>query len=112
MTSGARTPEELETLLEDALVVQDRVALTGLFEDGAVLAAFGAEAKGSEEIARMVAGRELSYLAGPRRVLRSRDTALVVAESGINVARRRDDGSWRYVVALLNTQPRPKGAGR
>ena len=37
MRPGARTPEELETLFEDAFVVRDRDALAQLFEDGAVL---------------------------------------------------------------------------
>ena len=39
MRQGARTPEELETLFEDAFVIRDRTALAGLFEDGAVLSA-------------------------------------------------------------------------
>ena len=41
MRSGAQTPEELETLLEDTFVVRDRQALAALFEDGAVLGAGG-----------------------------------------------------------------------
>jgi hypothetical protein len=36
---------------------------------------------------------EYTYLAEPRRVLQARNTALVVAERGINVARRGTDGS-------------------
>ena len=43
MKRGARTPEELETLLEDAFVVRDGEALIELFEDGAVLVGSGAE---------------------------------------------------------------------
>src|ERR687897_2970498 len=50
MRSGAQTPEELETLLEDAFVVRDRQALAALFEDGAVLGAGGLEARGGEAI--------------------------------------------------------------
>ena len=38
MSVGARTPEELETLLEDALLLRDGPALAELFESGAVLA--------------------------------------------------------------------------
>ena len=54
MRPGARTPEELETLLEDAFVVRDRDALAQLFEDGAVLVAGGGrpEARGGSQIAR------------------------------------------------------------
>ena len=50
MRSGAQTPEELETLLEDTFVVRDRQALAALFEDGAVLGAGGLEARGGEAI--------------------------------------------------------------
>ena len=105
MRPGARTPEELETLFEDAFVTRDRQALTGLFEDGAVLVAGGGKAHGGEQI-RELAGelweRNVTYLADPRRVLQARDSALVVAPGGINVARRGSDGAWRYAIALLN----------
>ena len=90
MRPGARTPEELETLFEDAFVVRDREALAELFEDGAVLVAGGGpqEARGGEEIARFATAmweRDRTYVADPRRVLQARDTALVVASRGINV---------------------------
>ena len=39
MPAGARTPEELETLLEDAFVLHDPQALAELFQPGALLAA-------------------------------------------------------------------------
>jgi len=105
MASGAQTPEELETLLEDAFVVRDRQALAALFEDGAVLgAAGGLEARGGEAIAGLAGElweRELTYLADPRRVLRARDRALVIAGCGINVLHRGGDGTWRYAISLL-----------
>jgi ketosteroid isomerase-like protein len=107
MRRGARTPEELETLFEDALVIRDREALAQLFEDGAVLVAADGlrEARGSQEIARLAVtmrDRDHAYVADPRRVLQARDTALVVAEQGINVVRRGSDGVWRYAIALLS----------
>ncbi len=107
MRPGARTPEELETLFEDAFVVRDRDALAQLFEDGAVLVAGGGprEARGVEEIARLATAmweRDRTYLADPRRVLQARDTALVVADRGINVLRRGADGTWRYAISLLH----------
>ncbi len=54
MRARARTPEELETLLEDAFVVRDDKALAPLFEDDAVLVTGDGprEARGGEEIAR------------------------------------------------------------
>ena len=94
MDSGARTPEELETLFEDAFVVRDRRRVRALFDEGAVMAPEGApEARGGEAIGRAAAelwtaGR--TYVAGLSRVLQSRETALVVSPAGIHVARRGD----------------------
>jgi ketosteroid isomerase-like protein len=105
MAAEARTPEELETLLEDAFVTRDGEALAGLFGDGAVLAASnGRHARGRQEVARFATtiwddGR--TYVADPRRVLQAGDTALVVGERGINVVRRGSDGGWRYAISLL-----------
>jgi hypothetical protein len=107
MHPGARTPEELEALLEDAFVTRDREALAELFEDGAVLVnGRVCEARGGEAIGRLAAvmwDREYAYLADPRRVLQARDTALVLAERGISVVRRRDGGGWRYAISLLES---------
>jgi hypothetical protein len=102
--TGAQTPEELEMLLEDAFVVRDRKALTALFEDGAVLGAGRCEARGDEAIAGLAEAlwkRGLTYLADPRRVLQTRDRALVVAACGNNVLHRGEDGAWRYSISLL-----------
>ena len=89
-------------LFEDTLVLRDRQALAELFEDGAVLVA-GDErsARGGEEIARLALATWIddhTYVADPRRVVQARDIALIVAERGINVARRGSDGSWRYAI--------------
>jgi ketosteroid isomerase-like protein len=113
MRSGARTPEELETLFEDAFVTRDREVLAQLFEDGAVLVADdGPQARGGEEIARFATAmweRDRTYVADPRRVLQARDTALVVAEQSINVVRRGSNGRWRYAISLLSLRdPTPR----
>src|SRR5918998_4125555 len=103
MKRGAQTPEELETLFEDAFVVRDRWALAQLFDHGGVLGAAPGEARGSEQISRLAAAmwdRDLSYLADPQRVVQARDTALVVSRQGINVVRRHDDGNWLYAISL------------
>ena len=106
MRLGARTPEELETLLEDAFVIRNGQALAELFEDGAVLVDGEArEARGGDEIARLASEmweHDRTYLADPRRVLQARNTALIVTERGINVVRRGSDGDWRYAIALLS----------
>jgi hypothetical protein len=107
MRPGARTPEELETLLEDAFVIRDGTALAELFEDGAVLVAGDAsrEVRGGDEIARLASEmwqRNRTYLADPRRVLQARHTGLIVTKRGVNVVRRGRDGAWRYAIALLS----------
>jgi hypothetical protein len=105
MKQGARTPEELEALFEDAFVIRDRSALAGLFEDGAVLGDGSREARGGNEIARLASDmwqQDRTYLAGPSRVVQARDTGLVVAKRGVNVVRRAPDGAWRYAIALLS----------
>jgi hypothetical protein len=108
MAGGARTPEELETLLEDAFVLGDSLALVQLFEPAAVLAAGGLEdARGHREIARVAAqlwDSKRTYLADPRRVLQVGDTALVLGGGAINVARRGGDGSWRYAISILQLE--------
>jgi hypothetical protein len=111
---GARTPEELETLLEDAFVLHDPQALAQLFQPGATLVVGGGlpKARGRRQIARVAAqlwDSQRLYLADPRRVLQARDTALVVSGRAINVARRTDNGSWRYAISLLDLDTATNG---
>jgi hypothetical protein len=108
MRHGACTPEDLETLLEDALVLESRDDLAELFEEGAVMAV-GADnrvIRGAYEIARLAGGiwtRQNTYLADLGRVLQARDLGLVVTPRGVNVLRRGSDGSWRYVILVVET---------
>jgi ketosteroid isomerase-like protein len=109
MKLGASSPEELESLMEDAFVTCDRGALAELFADGAVLLTEdeGAEARGDAQIAQRAASlceRGYRYLADPQRVLRSRDTTLVVARHAVNVMRRGTDGRWRFAISLLRSE--------
>src|SRR5215216_4537846 len=105
MRSGARTPEELDALLEDAFVVRDRRAVAALFESEALLVdAAAGEARGASEIASWATQtwrRGVPYLAAQPRVLQAGDTALVLTPEGISVA-RHDDRGWRYAIALLS----------
>ena len=112
MSPEARTPEELEALLEDAFLTGDPEALSAMFTEGAMLAVGEGRsaARGSEEIGHLAS--ELcesgqTYFAEPRRVLQARDTALVLADRAVNVARRGSDGTWRYTIALLSLDPAP-----
>ncbi len=108
MDAGARTPEELETLLEDAFVLHDQQALAHLFHPGDMLVVGGRpEARGRRQIAQVAVrlwAAEHLYLADPRRVLQVRDTALVLAGRAVNVVRRTDNGSWRYAISLLGLE--------
>lgn len=105
MITGGQTPEELETLMEDAFVLRDGQALAALFEDrGVLLADACTEMLGREAIAlaaEQVWGMVDRYIAGPRRIFQSRDTALLVGNGAINVARRGRDGAWRFAISLL-----------
>jgi hypothetical protein len=110
--AGARTPEELEILLEDAFVLHDQRALAQLFQPGAVLVAGGGlpEARGHRQIAQVAVeiwDRDGVYLANPRQVLQVRDTALVLAGRATNVVCRGGDGFWRYAISLLDLERRP-----
>jgi hypothetical protein len=117
MQPGARTPEELETLLEDAFLMRDRKALSALFENAAVLSGGdGSPAtRGRTRIVEAAAAmwaREALYLAAPLLVLQTSGTALIAGECATSVARRSGDGSWRYAIALLHADPQPQRSRR
>lgn len=105
MRAGAYTPEELETLFEDTIVLRDDQALMALFEDGALLVAeHQVRARGGEAIARLVLAYwsdEQTYIADPESVIQTHDIALIITERGINVAHRGSDGAWRYVITFI-----------
>ncbi len=110
MKTGARTPEELDRLLEDAFVTRDAHAVASLFADGAVLV-LGAQpfgARGTDEIGGVAAAlleADATYVAAPQRVVQAGDVALVIADGAISVARRHGDRAWAYAIALLALDP-------
>jgi hypothetical protein len=70
MQAGARTPEELETLLEDSFELRDHHALAQLFHPGAILVPSGSlsEARGRRQIAQVATqlwDSQRRYLADP-----------------------------------------------
>jgi ketosteroid isomerase-like protein len=111
MRPRARTPDELDALLEDAFVVRDRRALAALFERDALLVdACAHQARGATEIARWATAtwkRGLTYVAAEPRVLRAGDTALALTPDGITVARRHTTvrGAMRSRSCRSTTQP-------
>jgi uncharacterized protein (TIGR02246 family) len=120
--AGAHTPEELTTQFEDAYMIRDAAALADLFNERAVLVPRAREdLRGSEEIARYTAARwqaDRNYLADVQRVVQVGDTAAVVLDwsltdgggrdatpergRGVDVLKRESDGSWRYLISLLD----------
>jgi hypothetical protein len=113
MSEGAKTPEELEQLLEDTIVLRASEALVPLFTSGAVLAVAGQARylRGRQEIAQFLEALWLrggTCVAAAHRVLQSRDVALVVGERGLHVAGRGPDGCWRYAISLLPLEDDPE----
>ena len=116
---GGQTPEELETLLEDAVLLGDADAVAGLFQPGGLLVMGRApqlRGRGQIREAAVALRRDRhGYLAGPRRVLQVRDAALLIGRDVVNLARRGDDGTWRYDICVLlpdqeespSARPRP-----
>lgn len=107
MGYGAHTPEDLEMLLEDTLVLENVEALAELFEEGALMAVgAGHEVRGAEDICRFAGAiwaQENTYVADLGGVTQAGDLALIVTSRGVNVARRGIDGSWRYVILVAET---------
>ncbi len=97
MSQGARTPEELESLFEDAFVTRDERAVARLFEHAG-------DGEAAAQLAKAMWERDETYFAGPRRVVQARDTALVLTAQGINVAHRAPSGAWRYAIALIDQE--------
>ena len=106
MWTGARTPEELDELLEDAFLLQDRDILASLFVPGAILWTDDAPAARGDEIVARCADlwdQRRSYVADARCILQARDTALVLSATATHVLRRSDDGAWRIAICLLGS---------
>jgi ketosteroid isomerase-like protein len=106
MRPRARTPDELDALLEDAFVLRDQRAVAALFESDSLLVdAAGGQARGASEIASWATQawkRGLTCAAAEPCVFQAGDTALVLTRDGIAVARRHEHRAWRYAIALLS----------
>ena len=113
MSESARSPEELETLFEDSLLVRDCPALSQLFDGRSTFVAQNVgTARGSAEIARLALATwhgNAPYVADPRQIVQARDIALIIADRAINVARRGHDGVWRYAIVFADGHDGTKG---
>ncbi|MFD1528423.1 hypothetical protein [Pseudonocardia aurantiaca] len=100
------SPEELETALEDALVLRDVDGVAGLFEPAGVLdAGPGLRARGRPEIRRVVGAlsTEHGFLAGSGVVVQHGNLALVIGDRATSVARLTRAGTWRYAMVVLTS---------
>lgn len=107
MDTGGQTPDELATLLEDALLLGDGEAVAALFEPGGLLIAdeTSPELRGREQISQAATALCLDrheHLTSPCQVFQARDTALMLDRGAVNVVRRGDDGTWRYAICILS----------
>jgi hypothetical protein len=102
MNRGAITPEELEALHEDALVMRDAGSLIGIYDARMTLvAASGERSIGAEESARHALALwqgDFTYIADPLTVIQVSDLALIVSRDCISVVRRDRDRCWRYAI--------------
>jgi hypothetical protein len=103
----AATPEELETMLEDAFLSWDRSVLRDLFEEGAVVLAQPERrpARGIEEVTSRVVGmweRGRTVVGGAGTILRTGDTALALGADALSVMRRGGDCRWRYSIFVFS----------
>lgn len=105
MTRGAASPEELELLLEDAILLGDAEAIGILFTHHGALAADGLFPvyRGIEMLNILASWNEhgVGYVGGPTRIVQARRTALIIGQDAISVARRSRDGSWRFAICSL-----------
>ncbi|MGQ0679229.1 MAG: hypothetical protein ACT4OM_06170 [Actinomycetota bacterium] len=105
MDQMCRTPEELQTVLEDTLLLGDRHQLGKLFEYWAVLAMEGKppELRGRPNVTGAIScsAEFRTNLAEPWTVVQSRNRALVFSRDGTNLVRRDREGAWRYEILFL-----------
>ena len=96
---AAASPEELETILEDALLLHDDAAVAALFEDRGVLVAGAGCVRNRHRAAEVLLQRD--YVASAHLVTVVRDIAVVFGDHTVNVSCRGPDRSWRLAVAIV-----------
>ncbi len=96
---GASSPEELETLLEDAVLLQDDRAVADLFESNGVVVRVPSRVTGRSR-AGSVLVRE-GFVASVRSVTVVHDVAVVVGQRTVNVSGRRPDHTWRLLATVV-----------
>jgi hypothetical protein len=95
----AASPEELEVLLEDALLLHDAAAVAALFEDRGILVTGPGSVTARAQAADALAA--CGFIASPRSVALLDDIAVVVGDHTVNISCRGTDRRWRLVVAIM-----------
>jgi hypothetical protein len=99
MESAAASPEELETLLEDALLLYDVAAVQALFESGLVRVACVSGSLEGSDAGELLAER--GFIASGVAMRVCPDVA-VGAGSAVTVAHRGADRRWRLLVVVVH----------
>ncbi len=109
MSQGARTPEELEALLEDAFILSDAEKVISLFEpNGILVTARGHPESPAAFTARAFSTDQEVLSPASTRILATSDLAISVGQ-GVNLSRRGSDGSWRMAISVLQWPPTHQG---
>jgi len=99
----AQSPEELEILLEDALVLHDDAAVAALFEESGVLVERSGCVRGRNQVAYLLAQQD--YLAAPCSVTVVSNVAIVVGPQTVNISCRDPREGWRLVATIITSDP-------
>lgn len=94
----AACPEELEQLLEDALLLRDQVAVADLYADGLLVSGEGRQARSDDAFHLLT---HVAFVASLRSVTLVPGLAVVLGDNTVNVSRREPDGGWRLVVTVI-----------
>lgn len=96
---SAASPEELDTLLEDALLMGDGPAVAALFAGSdALVATAGCVRNGAEAVELLT---ERGYLASPSFVRVGSGVALAIGERTVAVSGRGAAGRWQLLAVVL-----------
>ena len=103
----ASSPEELETLLEDAVLMGDEAAVTALFHAGAVFIT-GPRIAGPEQALEELS--KLGYVASTRTASVRHDAAVVVGDHAVNVCIRTPDRAWLLIATIVRAARQTTGS--
>jgi hypothetical protein len=107
MEPAAASPEELETLLEDALLFYDGAAVQALFEDGRVRVAGVSGALEGNSAGDLLA--DLGFLASGVSTRICADVA-VGAGTAVTVSHRGADRRWRLLLVVVTGESPAAGS--